>query len=288
MVISIYEGSFHWNDLKDLHQFRKYLRQWQEMMCYQFCWVSLQAASIWLFIASISMRKILGWIRECYNNPPLIVTENGEVFQHQNVLMTKTKKKPKTKNQPTNQPTILHNNIAIMHNMEEEFIKCFSFSKTCWYVTPWSLLCCWDSNVLIYDVITGVDEANSDDSLSLSKELEDYHHIDYHHDYMQNMLLAIRYNLNLNEVLSIFILICQTDLDVQTVVKQISKIEIMHFILLKLLISFMNKQHHNKTVPLIFSCIRPPPENWYHKIRLLLHPPVWCTANKNSSNFQGN
>jgi hypothetical protein len=161
-----------------------------------------------------------------------------------------------------------------MHNMEEEFIKCFSFSKTCWYVTPWSLLCCWDSNVLIYDVITGVDEANSNDSLSLSKQLEDYHHIDYHHDYMQNMLLAIRYNLNLNEVPSIFILICQTDLDVQTVVKQISKIEITHFIhtLLKLLISFMNKQHHNKTVPLIFSCIRPLPENWYHKIRLLLHP----------------
>jgi hypothetical protein len=69
----------------------------------------------------------LGWIRECYNNPPLIVAENGEVFQHQNALMTKTKNKPKTKNQPT----ILHNNIAIMHNMEEEFIKCFSFSKTC-------------------------------------------------------------------------------------------------------------------------------------------------------------
>jgi hypothetical protein len=64
----------------------------------------LQAASIWPFIAPIGMRKILGWIRECYNNPPLIVPENGEVFQHQNVLMTKRKKKPKTKNQPTNQP----------------------------------------------------------------------------------------------------------------------------------------------------------------------------------------
>jgi beta-glucosidase/6-phospho-beta-glucosidase/beta-galactosidase len=62
----------------------------------------LQAASIWLFIASIGMRKILGWIRERYNNRPLIVTENGEVFQHQNVLMTKRKKKPKTKTQPTN------------------------------------------------------------------------------------------------------------------------------------------------------------------------------------------
>jgi hypothetical protein len=79
-----------------------------------------------------------------------------------------------------------------MHNMEEEFIKCFSFQEPVDYVTPWFLLCCWDSNVLIYDVITGVDEANSDDSLSLSKHLEDYHHIDYHHDYMQNMLLAIR------------------------------------------------------------------------------------------------
>ncbi|CAM6047499.1 unnamed protein product, partial [Sphagnum compactum] len=68
--------------------------------------------SIWLFIAPIGMPKILGWIQEHYNNPPLIVTENGE--------------------------------------------------------------------------------ANSDDSLSLSKQLEDYHRIDYHHDYMQNMLLAIK------------------------------------------------------------------------------------------------
>ncbi len=42
-------------------------------------------------------------------------------------------KKKETKNKkPTNQPTILHNNIAMMHNMEEELIKCFSFSKTCW------------------------------------------------------------------------------------------------------------------------------------------------------------
>lgn len=243
------------------------------MVCYHFCWVSLQAASIWLFIAPIGMRKILGWIWERYNNPPLFVAENGEVFQHQNVLMTKRKKKPKTKNQPTNQPFCI---ITLQSCIiwKKNLLTVFHFQKPVDYVTPWSLLCCWDSNVLIYEVITGVDEANSDDSLSLSKQLVDYHRIDYHHDYVQNMLLAIRYNLNLNEVLSIFILICQTDLDVQTVVKQISKIEITHFIhtLLKLLISFMNKQHHNKTVPLIFSCIRPPPKNWYHKICLLLHP----------------
>ncbi len=128
------------------------------MVCYQFCWVSWQAASIWLFIAPIGMWKILGWIRERYNNPPLIVAENGEVFQHQYVLMTKRKKKPKTKNQPTNQPfCIITLQTCII--WKKNLLNVFHFQKPVDYVTSWSLLRCWDSNVLIYDVITGVDEA---------------------------------------------------------------------------------------------------------------------------------
>ncbi len=184
--------------------------------------------------------------------------------------MTKRKKKPKTKNQPTNQPFCI---ITLQSCIiwKKNLLNVFHFQNPVDYVTLWSLLCCWDSN--------------SDDSLLLSKQLEDNHRIDYHHDYMQNMLLAIRYNLNLNEVPSIFILMFQTDLDVQTVVKQISKIEVTHFIhtLLKLLMPLMDKQHHNKTVPLIFSCIRPLPENWYHKICLLLHP---CLVHCKQKYFQ--
>jgi hypothetical protein len=72
----------------------------------------------------------LGWIRECYNNPPLIVAENDLSIPTSKYSNDQKKKETKNK-KPTNQPTILHNNIAIMHNMEEEFIKCFSFSKPC-------------------------------------------------------------------------------------------------------------------------------------------------------------
>jgi beta-glucosidase len=73
-----------------------------------------QTPSDWLFVVPSGMRKILGWIRERYNNPIIYITENG------------------------------------------------------------------------------VDEVNSEDLLPLNEQLHDLQRIQYHHDYMQNMLLAMR------------------------------------------------------------------------------------------------
>ncbi|CAM6038557.1 unnamed protein product [Sphagnum compactum] len=70
--------------------------------------------SDWLFVVPSGMRKILGWIRERYNNPIIYITENG------------------------------------------------------------------------------VDEVNSEDLLPLNEQLHDLQRIQYHHDYMQNILLAMR------------------------------------------------------------------------------------------------
>jgi len=36
-----------------------------------------QTPSDWLFVVPSGMRKILGWIRERYNNPIIYITENG-------------------------------------------------------------------------------------------------------------------------------------------------------------------------------------------------------------------
>jgi hypothetical protein len=38
---------------------------------------------------------------------------------------------------------------------KKNLLNVFHFQKPVDYVTPQSLLCCWDSNVLIYEVITG-------------------------------------------------------------------------------------------------------------------------------------
>jgi len=69
--------------------------------------------SDWLFVAPSGMRKLLGWVRERYNNPIVYITENGR------------------------------------------------------------------------------DEANTDESAPLADQLKDPERIQYYHDYMQNVLLAI-------------------------------------------------------------------------------------------------
>jgi beta-glucosidase len=38
-----------------------------------------QTPSDWLFVVPSGMRKILGWIRERYNNPIIYITENGRI-----------------------------------------------------------------------------------------------------------------------------------------------------------------------------------------------------------------
>jgi beta-glucosidase/6-phospho-beta-glucosidase/beta-galactosidase len=38
-----------------------------------------QTSSDWLFVVPSGMRKILGWIRERYNNPIIYITENGKI-----------------------------------------------------------------------------------------------------------------------------------------------------------------------------------------------------------------
>ncbi len=38
-----------------------------------------QTPSDWLFVVPSGMRKILGWIRERYNNPIIYITENGKI-----------------------------------------------------------------------------------------------------------------------------------------------------------------------------------------------------------------
>ncbi|KAG0622012.1 hypothetical protein M758_3G065000 [Ceratodon purpureus] len=70
--------------------------------------------SDWLFVAPSGMRKLLGWVRERYNNPIVYVTENGR------------------------------------------------------------------------------DESNKDESLPLADQLKDPERIEYYHDYLQNVLLAIK------------------------------------------------------------------------------------------------
>lgn len=70
--------------------------------------------SDWLFVAPSGMRKVLGWVRERYNNPIVYITENGR------------------------------------------------------------------------------DEFNTDDSAPLADQLKDPERIQYYHDYMQNVLLAIK------------------------------------------------------------------------------------------------
>lgn len=76
-------------------------------------------ASYWLFVTPFGMRKLLGWVRERYNNPIVYITENG-------------------------------------------------FSET-----------------------------NTDDSTLLADQLKDPERIQYFHDYMQNVLLAIRDGCNI-------------------------------------------------------------------------------------------
>lgn len=45
---------------------------------------------------------------------------------------------------------------------------------------------------ILYVTENGRDEANKDESMSLTEQLKDPERIEYYHDYMQNVLLAIR------------------------------------------------------------------------------------------------
>lgn len=47
-------------------------------------------------------------------------------------------------------------------------------------------------NPIVYVTENGRDEANKDESLPLKDQLKDPERIQYYHDYMQNVLLAIR------------------------------------------------------------------------------------------------
>ena len=48
-------------------------------------------------------------------------------------------------------------------------------------------------DILEFFVIAGVDEANTTATHSLEEQLNDKERIDYYHDYLQQLLLAIRY-----------------------------------------------------------------------------------------------
>jgi beta-glucosidase len=38
----------------------------------------MQANSLWLYIVPWGMRKVMNYIKERYNSPPVYITENGE------------------------------------------------------------------------------------------------------------------------------------------------------------------------------------------------------------------
>ena len=48
------------------------------------------------------------------------------------------------------------------------------------------------NNPIVYVTENGRDEANKDESMPLTDQLKDPEQIEYYHDYMQNVLLAIK------------------------------------------------------------------------------------------------
>jgi beta-glucosidase len=48
------------------------------------------------------------------------------------------------------------------------------------------------NNPIVYVTENGRDEANKDESMPLADQLKDPERIEYYHDYMQNVLLAIK------------------------------------------------------------------------------------------------
>jgi len=39
----------------------------------------VQANSIWLYIVPSGMRKLMNYVKERYNSPPVYITENGKI-----------------------------------------------------------------------------------------------------------------------------------------------------------------------------------------------------------------
>ncbi len=44
---------------------------------YLTCWVYCRSASTWLRVTPWGIRRMLNWIKNNYNNPDVIITENG-------------------------------------------------------------------------------------------------------------------------------------------------------------------------------------------------------------------
>jgi beta-glucosidase len=40
----------------------------------------VQANSIWLYIVPSGMRKMMNYVKERYNSPPVYITENGKII----------------------------------------------------------------------------------------------------------------------------------------------------------------------------------------------------------------